>query len=239
MWIAESDDYADERFLETLVAIMEQHPSVGVAYCESWVVDDENRVLSSMQEGYIKDLSPDRWASAFVNSGRHECGRWMVLKNAIPNASAALVRRDVFEAVGGADESMKLCGDWSTWVRILLASDVAFTPEHLNYFRTHDASVRHRTVATPVFVQESYRIARQIIHEVDVDPQVREWVSASLMNRWGEFLKRFQLSDVRTHAAIFRDGSRVDPWFFGRLRNKIGELRRRASPADLRGSLRY
>ena len=41
LWIAESDDYADPRLLERLVAVMERAPNVGLAYCESRTVTSD------------------------------------------------------------------------------------------------------------------------------------------------------------------------------------------------------
>src|SRR5215467_16170811 len=38
VWIAESDDYADERFLEKLVARLDAEPRAAFAYCRSWRV---------------------------------------------------------------------------------------------------------------------------------------------------------------------------------------------------------
>jgi len=45
LWIAESDDYADKHFLERLVDILDRHPNVGLAYCQSWGVDEGDRIL--------------------------------------------------------------------------------------------------------------------------------------------------------------------------------------------------
>jgi glycosyltransferase involved in cell wall biosynthesis len=36
IWIAESDDYADERLLERLVPVLENDPAVAFAFCRSW-----------------------------------------------------------------------------------------------------------------------------------------------------------------------------------------------------------
>src|SRR6185437_16633828 len=44
VWIAESDDYADERLLERLVSILDADPSVAFAYCRSWRVDEDDRL---------------------------------------------------------------------------------------------------------------------------------------------------------------------------------------------------
>src|SRR5688572_28088308 len=38
VWIAESDDYADETFLQKLIDAASKHPTVGLVYCDSRVV---------------------------------------------------------------------------------------------------------------------------------------------------------------------------------------------------------
>src|SRR5580704_8103971 len=40
VWLAESDDYADERLLEKLMARLEGDPSTVLCYCRSWRVSD-------------------------------------------------------------------------------------------------------------------------------------------------------------------------------------------------------
>src|SRR5262245_42246739 len=47
IWIAESDDYADLSLLAKLVDRLDGHPSVGLAYCQSWVVDTDDMIVSS------------------------------------------------------------------------------------------------------------------------------------------------------------------------------------------------
>jgi glycosyltransferase involved in cell wall biosynthesis len=44
VWIAESDDYADERMLERLAAVLEAEPKFALAYCRSWRVSADDRL---------------------------------------------------------------------------------------------------------------------------------------------------------------------------------------------------
>ena len=225
LWIAESDDFADERFLEKLVPLLDEHPSIGLAYCQSWLVDANDQICGSMREGYLKDVPDPRWETPFINRGIEECRRWLVIKNTIPNASAVLLRRTVYDNAGGADESMRLCGDWSSWVKFLLHSDVAFIPEHLNYFRTHSGTVRHRTVATVLFVEESYRIVREIMRQTQVDFAIRDRIGESLTNAWLDFVDYRQAGHSwATDWRIFWDARVVDPHFFRRLRPRLREF---------------
>ena len=144
LWIAESDDYADSRLLEVLMSEMHRHPNVGLAYCQSFNVDERDEILGSCAQ-WTRDLHSDRWNRDFVNHGRDEVARYLVECNTIPNASAVLVRRDLLLQASRYVGWMRICGDWLTWSRVLMRADVAFAAEHLNYFRTHDQSVRGTT----------------------------------------------------------------------------------------------
>jgi glycosyltransferase involved in cell wall biosynthesis len=144
LWIAESDDYADPEFLERVVAVLERSPRVGLAYCQSNRVDENGVVLGSCED-YGRELHPTRWSKDFQNDGRDEVARYLVIQNMIPNASGTVVRRDLFQTAVQGAETRRLSGDWWTWVRMAASSEIAFVAETLNYFRTHNRSVRSTT----------------------------------------------------------------------------------------------
>jgi glycosyltransferase involved in cell wall biosynthesis len=72
LWIAESDDYADKHFLERLVDVLDRHPNVGLAYCQSWGVDEGDRILQSWKLN-TDTLDSERWQQDFINDGKDEC----------------------------------------------------------------------------------------------------------------------------------------------------------------------
>ena len=145
IWIAESDDVADPNFLSTLVSLLDQYPNVGLAYCQSCQIDSNGVMLTQTLNRWLEDLSPNRWNQDFIVSGVIECQKYLIFKNTIPNASAVLIRRSIYELIGGAEEALFLSGDWMTWIRILLNSDLAFHAQSLNSFRTHQSSVRAKS----------------------------------------------------------------------------------------------
>src|SRR6266853_495182 len=114
VWIAESDDYADERLLERLTSILEKQPEVTLAYCRSWCVrDDDTR--DGYFDTYLDCLDRTRWSADFTSDGIEECRDSFLLCNMVPNASAVVFRRSTFEGVGGADERMRVAGDYKLW----------------------------------------------------------------------------------------------------------------------------
>ena len=142
IWIAESDDYAEPNFLETLVPLLENNDRVGLAYCQSYVADEKGNILKT-NHWWTDALSKTRWQHDFINSGIDECQNYIGVKNTIPNASAVLFRKDILNKVGDTEQSMTLCGDWMAWIEVLLKSDIAYSSQVLNYFRHHGDSVRN------------------------------------------------------------------------------------------------
>jgi glycosyltransferase involved in cell wall biosynthesis len=183
IWIAESDDDSEPQFLECQVAILDANPRVGLAYCQSNHID-ENGKSHGTCEKWTADIDPTRWKGDYVSSGITECATALVIKNTIPNASAVVFRRDVFERAGRAPENLRLCGDWMTWINLLLISDVAFTAAPLNHFRFHQGSVRSATKTSQSCIEE-YAVKLHAIRNVAVTPAVRRRAAADALQKWG------------------------------------------------------
>lgn len=158
VWLAESDDYAALDLLETLVAKLDAHPAVGLAYCDSFTVDADGKTLSEMKNTVNESLKTDLWSQDFLMPGQSFLKEYMSFINGIPNASAVLLRKSVLDAIGPADTSMRLAGDWVHWNKILYTSDVAYIRKPLNFFRTHTSNVRSNTLKNGVFLEEISRV---------------------------------------------------------------------------------
>ena len=127
VWIAESDDYADPRLLERLVAILEADPTVAYAYCRSWRVTEDDR-KDGFGDFYLAYLDASRWTTDYCADGHDECRDYFIHQNAVPNASGVVFRREIYERVGGADESLRLCGDWKLWAAMALTGKSPTSP---------------------------------------------------------------------------------------------------------------
>jgi len=120
IWLAESDDYADERLLARLVTLLEAEPEATFAYCRSWRISEDDQ-KDGFADSYLDYLDPQRWSADFCADGREECRNYFISINPIPNASAVVFRKVIYECIGGADESLCLCGDWKLWAAMALA----------------------------------------------------------------------------------------------------------------------
>ena len=142
IWIAESDDHCESLFLEKAVQKMREYPSAGIVFVQSVEIDEltGKEFLSFSDHPRFRD----HFQKTYFNSGENEIRDRMVFENTIPNASGVLFRKNIYTSCGGVDESMRLCGDWMLWSKMLCVSDVVFIAEPLNYFRLTNHSVRNR-----------------------------------------------------------------------------------------------
>lgn len=145
IWIAEADDLAAPDFLETLVLPMQRDPSLVMAYCQSRPMDAQGTLMAPDYAAWTDDLSLERWRQPYECSGREEVQAALGVKNTIPNASAAVFRRDVLSTVLQAhlDEiaSFASAGDWVTYLRMLQHGRIRFDPRPANLHRRHAGSV--------------------------------------------------------------------------------------------------
>jgi len=202
VWIAESDDYADERLLEKLVARLDEKPGAVLTYCRSWQVSADG-----FQDSYLPDFGSHKWAQDFWADGNEECRTYLVHCNTVLSASSVVFRRGVYWQVGGADESLLLCGDWKTWASMALTGGtICYVGEPLNYYRFHDASVSEKTRRNGIWAAEALHVIGWILGRVRLDEATQAklceevsyiWVPAILNRRIPGSLRWTMLKDAR------------------------------------------
>jgi glycosyltransferase involved in cell wall biosynthesis len=158
LWFAESDDFADPHLLETLVPLLDQQPSIGIAYGQSMLVNEEGAPINSYSKNLKFLFKTDVWEADFHVSGAQACEDWLFFHNPIPNASGALLRKSTYLKVGGGDPTMRLNGDWYLYAKMLLESDLAFSKNQLNFFRVHAQTQRSKSRKRASVYRELIRI---------------------------------------------------------------------------------
>ncbi|MFZ3380501.1 MAG: glycosyltransferase [Candidatus Acidiferrales bacterium] len=212
VWIAESDDYSDPRFLERLVALLEADPKVMIAYCRSWRVSDgdcESREPDDFAYPLLDAADLPRWTVDFRADGIEECRRYFVLANLVRNASSAVFRKSVYEKVGGADENLRLCGDWKLWASIALCGSMAYVSDPLNYYRLHQGSVWGQSRDGALETAEVLHVVRWVMDHAVPEEAVRKKSCAKLSQGWVMALMSSHVS-LERKKAILRDVRAID-----------------------------
>jgi glycosyltransferase involved in cell wall biosynthesis len=224
IWMAESDDYAAPRLLERLAAALDANLETTFAYCRSWRTTEGDRV-----EGFADYNLPDpeRWTADFCIDGRELCRQYFALITPVPNASSVVFRKDVYEQVGGADESLRLCGDWKLWAAMALEGKVAYLCEPLNYFRYHDSTARGMTERNGTSEIEYLHVSRWVLGRVTLPDMELEKICEARAKGWVPVVLSFR-TPLALKRAILQSVGELDPhpyrWV---LRPTLSTIRRK------------
>ncbi|WP_324671905.1 glycosyltransferase family 2 protein [Hymenobacter sp. GOD-10R] len=208
IWIAESDDYADEYFLEKLVSKLDDDPEVGLVYCDSWNLFEYNNTVARSHALYA-ELDPELWEKDFCVEGNFLIRKFMSYRNVIPNASAVVFRRSIAERAGPADEKMRLVGDWLYWASIFAISKVCFVAEPLNYFRHHSNNVRSKTLVNGIYFYELTLVLAAIKSYGNPDEHFYSKTLIEFFNMWFEGVLRYDIPLTRNYA-IYKNMTKLD-----------------------------
>lgn len=175
VWIAESDDSSDPRFLERMASSF-LDPDVVLAYSDSETIGAEGQSLSKSYRFYTDTLDETKWQCGYVESGPTEIATALAVKNTIPNVSAAIFRREALRSVVEAIQEYRYCGDWRAYVECLGQGKIAFCPQPLNRHRQDPGSVTQEGERATLAVREALAIKRAIFSDFAVTDRVF-WLS--------------------------------------------------------------
>ena len=147
IWVAESDDFAEQTFLEKLLPILDQDSAITFAYTNSWVVDEANAIHGTTADWKQKYFADGHWDEDYAVDGKHELQCYLAVACTVNNASSVLFRRSSIEAVSGIDSSFRYTGDWLLYIKLSLKGRIAYTPECLSNYREHSANASKKSLA--------------------------------------------------------------------------------------------
>jgi glycosyltransferase involved in cell wall biosynthesis len=209
VWIAESDDYAEPRLLERLVAKLDGDSAVAFAYCRSWRTSEDGR-QHGFADYYLDEFQTAHWEADFCVDGVEECLNYFVLTNPVPNASAVVFRKSTYEGVGGADERFRACGDWKLWAAMALTGKIAYLGEPLNYFRFHEASVSSQSESARIDVAEHLQVVRWVLDRVTVSDARLEAIRERKRRLWIPSLLTLKMP-LGVRRLILKNARAIDP----------------------------
>lgn len=141
-----SDDCVCPGFYEKLGRAFNEHPEIGAAFCRSVYIDVHSRRQGfSHLELPESGILPSSWIERIAET----C--------CISVPSLAVVRRQVYEKLGGFDSRCGLSADWEMWVRVFANYPMWFEAEPLAMWRTHSMSNNVVSAKSKTFIQENFK----------------------------------------------------------------------------------
>jgi glycosyltransferase involved in cell wall biosynthesis len=134
------DDLAADGFYEQLGGPLLQNDDLGAACCRQIFIDE-----AGMPQVMTRLEQPEAgiWGNALAV---------LAVSNRI-QPPAMVIKRSVYEALGGYNPALFHSADWEMWVRIAARYPIWFEPEALAHYRVHRASDTSRLVQTEANIQ--------------------------------------------------------------------------------------
>jgi GT2 family glycosyltransferase/LPS sulfotransferase NodH len=172
-----ADDWVGEGFYDGMSQLFAAHPKMGAAFCRHAIVETDGTTqwISPLERdtpGILKG-----WLEKIAGEQRIQ-------------APAVVVRRDVYEALGGFDTRIATCGeDWEMWVRIAAAYPIGFLPDLLAFYQDNPASLTKRSIRSGQNIRD-LRLATRIVRDHLPADLARRTANRALGN-WAELALRW------------------------------------------------
>lgn len=155
IWIAESDDFADSRFLQMTYDIIQREENITLAYFKSNIVDSKSKITHQHE--------PKSEGVYSIWKGQLFIKENMLRGNSVINASSAVFRKS---AIPQDDSYTKFryCGDWLFWSMVASSGNVVRINEYYNYFRMHQVKVTPKAMAGGLSYIEGSQILPMLSH---------------------------------------------------------------------------
>ena len=157
IWIAESDDWCENNFLETLIPCWEKYPDCSVIETALWYVDSVG-----------EKLEPNtHFSGETIHTDGKEFIRWNLVQSNfhIPNASAVTFRKSIALSVPKYYIDYKAAGDRLFWIYMLEKGDMCKVDKPLSYFRQHEVKVTQKKERDGTQGRENYKINQYLIRQ--------------------------------------------------------------------------
>lgn len=146
IWIAESDDWAELNFLETLIAHLNTDKSLSVAFCNSiWEYHNKSSIGTLFSQSQLFN------GFSFIKS-------YLCWDNAICNASSALFKKSIISNIQPDYQNFFGSGDYLFWIYICEQGNVYFENNSLNHFRQHVNSTTEQNKKSAGIFLENLKI---------------------------------------------------------------------------------
>ena len=187
IWIAESDDWCSDNFLETLTPFFENE-AVQLAYSRTVFMDASGGEPQWSINEYLYDIDTKRWAAPIIETANKIVEEAFAIKNIVPNASSAIFRNPgAMELLEDPNwKNMRTCGDWVFYLHLIRGGVLAYSPAACNYYRIHDQNTSVKSHDDDVFYAEHEIVAKTVqkYYRVGADVFMRQ--REQLIAHWME-----------------------------------------------------
>lgn len=165
IWIAESDDYAAENFLEETVKVLANDSSFGMVFTNSNVVDTTGKYSTSSAESQVEIYTQLTMSENSIN--KENLSLFLISDMIISNASSVLFRKSSLLTLDFKElQRFVNTGDRFTYVGIALNSKIKYISKALNFMRLHEDNTTKKSFENGNIHKDRLRVLNYYFNEM-------------------------------------------------------------------------
>jgi glycosyltransferase involved in cell wall biosynthesis len=187
--ILHGDDLVRESFYRTMATHLVDRPEVGAAFCRYISMDGDGNweTIGALEPGGRGVI--DDWL------GRIALGQRL-------QTPCMVVRRSVYEQLGGFDTRLAYMEDWEMWTRIAASFPVSYEPEPLALYRVHERSSTgrsRRAAENVVDLRRAIAINREVLgaRADELSARALEITATTAIRRAGRMVRAGRTEEAR------------------------------------------
>ena len=150
LWL-DSDDILAPNMFEVMIEYLEQHPQVGLVFCEQYWINSGGKIIKTFKtirfipsHFSITQLPYNQPETPFISIG-FDC----ILE------PMAVIRRSIYEQTTGWPEWLGQGGEGiDLFLQIALLSEIHFMPQYLYYYRRHPQQLTNSNYNSEIQMQK-------------------------------------------------------------------------------------
>jgi glycosyltransferase involved in cell wall biosynthesis len=168
IWIAESDDLAEPAFLEEAVAVINQHPGIGIYYCNAIVIDEHGDYVHTSSTVKNKWFHTNKWRNSYIAKGINEVNEVLKFNCTINNMSAVVVKKDIAESIKNDLIHYRYIGDWYFYIKSCLLTNIYFNNKTLCRYRSHAKNFITPQIPINKIKKENFQLLLFLLRQAEV-----------------------------------------------------------------------
>lgn len=174
IWIAESDDWCENNFLETIINGLQKNEETVFGYCQGFCINNKGEIIFQSNHPRLEEYIPKE---EFLE-------RFLCYYNSVYNASMAVFKKSYSSQLSDYYKSFRFTGDHVFWAQLSRLGTVYINARPLNYFRKHENDVSGKAYLSGYNFIEEVNMLNYFHKELDLNADLLFKSKVKIYNRF-------------------------------------------------------
>lgn len=204
---AQCDDFAHQEQLERLLNAIDENNNIGVVYSRSNMVDSNGIIFEDDFRGRERAFRKHCIRDTFIAGDLMR--RFLSYSCVIPNLSAALIRRSLYEKIGGISEKYLVAADWAFWLTLSEYANFYYISTPLNNFRQHATTIRN-TIKMQKQIMEIYELMYEHLQKFSLIKSDMLNIKIGMGQVWFSYIFSGMSHWLKSFSAIYQESKKIE-----------------------------